>query len=186
MKNLVGNWEFTPVYIFESPEYATVQSGSDVNGNGDTAGDRVIYNPHGVAGTGSGVTPLMNSAGEVVAYLATNPTAQYIQGGKYALATTPRNTLALPRIDTFNLGVVKRFNITERQSVEFQAQAQNIFNHPQYVPGYISDIQPASTAVTTAGPTHDFLLPQSGSFNQPNLVFSNHPRTMVLVLKYIF
>ena len=26
MKNLVGNWQFAPIYTFESPEYATVQS----------------------------------------------------------------------------------------------------------------------------------------------------------------
>jgi hypothetical protein len=186
MKNVVGNWQFTPTYVFESPEYATVQSGSDVNGNGDTAGDRVVYNPAGISGTGSDITPLTNSAGDVVAYLATNPTAQYIKAGKYALATTARNTLGLPHINNFNLGLTKRINITERQSVEFQAQALNIFNHPQYVPGYISDIQPASTSVTTAGPTHSFLIPSDPSFNQPNLVFSNHPRSMLLVLKYIF
>jgi len=81
---------------------------------------------------------------------------------------------------------VKRLNITERQSIEFQAQAINVFNHPQYVPGFISDIQPASTSITTAGPTHQFLIPSSTSFDQPNLVFSNHPRGLILVLKYIF
>ena len=43
----------TPVYTFQSPEYATVQSGEDTNLNGDSAGDRAIYNPAGVAGTGS-------------------------------------------------------------------------------------------------------------------------------------
>ena len=26
MKNLVGNWSFSPVYTYESPQYATVQS----------------------------------------------------------------------------------------------------------------------------------------------------------------
>src|SRR4029077_17789799 len=36
MKNVVGNWEFAPVYTFESPEYATVQSARDSNGNGDS------------------------------------------------------------------------------------------------------------------------------------------------------
>jgi hypothetical protein len=186
MKNLVGNWQFAPIYTFESPEYATVQSGLDVNGNGDAAGDRVVYNPAGIAGTGSDVTPLTNSAGQVVAYQANNPTAQYIVAGQYALANTPRNTLPLPHINNFDMSLVKRVNITERQTIEFQAQATNVFNHPQYVPGYISDIQPASTTITTAGPTHNFLIPSAPSFNQPNLVFSSHPRSMVLVLKYIF
>ena len=34
-KNIVGNWEFAPVYTFQSPEYATVQNGVDSNLNGD-------------------------------------------------------------------------------------------------------------------------------------------------------
>jgi hypothetical protein len=185
-KNVIGNWQFAPIYTFESPEYATVQSGLDSNLNGDTAGDRAIYNPSGVSGTGSDVNALTNSAGQTVAYLAVNPNAQYIVAGPGALANIARNTLALPHTNNFDMSLVKRVNITERQAIEFHAQAINVFNHAQYVPGYISDIQPASTSITTAGPTHDFLIPSSPSFNQPNLVFSNHPRAMVLALKYIF
>jgi hypothetical protein len=186
MKNVVGNWQFAPIYTFESPEYATVQSGLDTNGNGDAAGDRAILNPGGIAGTGSDVVPLTNSAGATVAYLATNPNAQYIVAGPGALSNIARNTLALPHINNFDMSLVKRVNITERQVIEFQAQAINVFNHAQYVPGFISDIQAASTTITTAGPTHQFLIPSSQSFNDPNLVFSNHPRAMVLALKYIF
>ena len=51
MKNIVGNWQFAPIYTFQSPEYATVQSGDDSNLNGDCAGDRAIFNPAGVPGT---------------------------------------------------------------------------------------------------------------------------------------
>src|SRR5690242_12801550 len=40
MKNIVGNWNITGSYTFQSPEYATVQSGIDSNLNNDTAGDR--------------------------------------------------------------------------------------------------------------------------------------------------
>lgn len=62
-----------------------MQSGIDSNLNGDTAGDRVLLNPQGVSGTGSGVSALTNSGGQTVAYLATNPSAQYIQAGLGAL-----------------------------------------------------------------------------------------------------
>ena len=62
--------------------------------------------------------------------------------------------------------MLKRVNITERQAVEFQFQAINIFNHPQFVPGYISDIQPANGAITTSGNTHNALIPENGSFAQ--------------------
>ncbi len=71
MRNLVGNWEVAPIYIIETPEYATVQSATDSNLNGDTWGDRAIVNPHGVTGTGSGVTALKTARAE---RLPTSPT----------------------------------------------------------------------------------------------------------------
>ena len=42
MKNLVGNWNISGTYTYQSPEYATVQSGLDSNLNNDSAGDRTI------------------------------------------------------------------------------------------------------------------------------------------------
>ncbi len=49
LKNVVSNWQLAPIYTFESPEYGTVQSNMDANGNGDAAGDRAIFNPFGIA-----------------------------------------------------------------------------------------------------------------------------------------
>ena len=60
MRNIVGNWGFSPVYTYESPQWATVQSAVDSNLNGDSAGDRAIFNS-GVTGR-AGVTPLCQSA----------------------------------------------------------------------------------------------------------------------------
>ncbi len=186
MKNVVGNWQFAPIYTFETPEYATVQSHVDANGDGDPWGDRAILNPAGISGTGSAVVPLTNSAGATVAYLASNPSAQYIAAGPGALANIARNTLALPRTNNWDVSLVKRINITERQVIEFQAQAINVFNHPQFVPGFISDVEPANTAITTSGTTLNMLIPGTSAFNVPQNAFSSHPRAMTLVLKYIF
>ena len=188
-KNVIGNWQFTPVYTFQSPEYATVNSGGagyDSNLNKDTAGDRTILNPAGISGTGSDVTALTNTAGATVAYLATNPTAQYIAAGPGALATAPRNTLSLPRTNNWDFTIMKRINIGERQSVQFQAEFLNIFNHPQYLPGNISDVMPLGTVSYTGNNVLNSLTPSDPSFNKPSAVWSNHPRTMVLVLKYSF
>ena len=101
MRNIVGNWGFSPVYTYESPQWATVQSATDSNLNGDSAGDRAFLNPSGVKGTGSGVTPLLNTAGDTVGYLADNPNAQYIVAGPGALATSGRNTLATAAYQRF-------------------------------------------------------------------------------------
>ncbi len=183
MKNMVGNWQFSPVYTFQSPEYATCQSAVDSNLNGDNAGDRCIYNAAGVPGTTSTVTALTNTAGETVAYMADNPTAQYITAGAGAFTTTARNTIATPNINNWDMNVLKRVNITERQSIEFQASFLNLFNHAQYVPGYISDVAPLGFTTSNVRNT---LTPGKSIFEQWNQVFTNHPRQMVLVLKYNF
>lgn len=190
MKNLVGNWEIAPIYTFESPEYATVQSATDSNLAGDTFADRAIFNPQGVSGVGSGVSPLTNSQGQIVAYVANNPNARYIVAGVGALANSSRNTLALPRTNNWDLSVVKRVSISERMSFEFLAQAFNVFNHSQYLPGSINQINAVSLIgkpldfTTTA--TRNFLTPGSPTFDKPNLVFPNNARTMQLGAKFIF
>ena len=187
---MVGNWQFTPVYTFQSPEYATVNSGGagyDSNLNGDTAGDRAIYNPAGVGGHGFGryrAEKLQQVT--TVAYLADNPTAQYIAAGPGAFATSPRNTLALPRTNNWDFTIMKRINITERQSVQFQAQFLNIFNHAQYVPGNISDVMPLGTVSYTGGNVLNSLTPSDPSFNKPSRYGPTTRRTMILVLKYNF
>jgi hypothetical protein len=67
----VGNWEISPIYTFESGEWATVQSGVDANMNGDSAGDRAIVNRGGVKGTGTPVHTLCNSSFLTSAYYTT-------------------------------------------------------------------------------------------------------------------
>jgi hypothetical protein len=62
MKNLVGNWEVSPVYTVQSPQLTTVQSITDSNLNNDAASDRVFVNPNGIKGTGTGVVALVNTA----------------------------------------------------------------------------------------------------------------------------
>jgi hypothetical protein len=56
-KNVIGNWAISPVYTYESPEYATALSGDNANLNGDSGAaiDRPIINSSGVKGTGTGV-----------------------------------------------------------------------------------------------------------------------------------
>lgn len=182
-KNLMGNWEIAPMYTYQSPEWATVQSASDANGNGDSWSDRAILNPGGVSGTGSGVTALTNSSDEVVAYLATNPNAQYIRGGTFSMPNVGRNTLPMRHINNFDMTVLKRFTLTESTRIEFSVQALNLFNHPQFVPGYLNDV--ASIGYTSNG-ARQMLNPGSATFNNPEIVFSSQPRSLQLALKFIF
>jgi hypothetical protein len=182
-KNVIGNWEVAPAYTYQSPEWATVQSARDVNGNGDSWGDRVILNPSGVSGTGTGSSPLFNSGGDIVAYVANNSTAQYIRGGTYSRPNVGRNTLPTRHINNFDLTAVKRFAFSERFKAEFLASAFNLFNHAQFVPGSLNNINAIGY---TSSDTRTYLTPGSGNFNNPESIFSSNARTLQLGLKLFF
>jgi hypothetical protein len=193
-KNLLGNWQFSPIYTYESPEWVTPQSGLDSNLNLDSAGDRVVLNPSGVRGTGAGVTALMNTAGDTVAYLA-NPlpgggSAQYITAGSGAYANSGRNILATRPTNDLDFGITKNLNITERVRVRFGAQFANLLNHAQLIPGSapggglgVNDVGGFSSVGTSY---KNFTRPSKSEFNVPQSVFASNARTLALVLKVTF
>jgi hypothetical protein len=188
MKNVVGNWSLNGTYTYQSPEFATVQSGVDSNLNGDSAGDRAIINPAGAANIGSGVTALTNSAGATVAYLANNPGARYIVAAPGALSNSGRNTLPLGHINNFDFALIKRINVTERFRFDVGAQAFNLFNHAQFVGSFIND----ANAYSTAAVNRAFLVPSSPLFNAYNQgtpevgFFPSNSRSLQLVAHFIF
>jgi hypothetical protein len=197
LRNTLGNWEIAPIYTYQSGQWVTAQSAIDANLNGDNAGDRTIFNPSGVSGTGSGVIPVCNSTvvtcpgsvadahadpAGVVGYLATNPNAQYIEAGYGARANVGRNTLQLDPTNDVDLTALKRISINERFKVEFRASASNVFNHAQYIGGFLNDVG----AIGFTGTERNMLLPQNGAFNNPSAVFSSNPRSLTLSLKIFF
>jgi hypothetical protein len=194
MKNLAGNWEVAPIYTYESPELYTVQSGIDSNLNGDSAPDRTIVNPSGVAGTGSGVYGLtatgqvvnltssttVTQAAPVVAWVAKNPNAQYIQAGYGAYATAGRNTQSLRPIDNLDLSLIKHFSIRERFRVDLEGQALNVFNHPQFTAASIDN---AVSVNTYNNGVLSYVTASSSQFNNPTQAFSSNPRTLQVVMR---
>jgi hypothetical protein len=180
-KNLIGNWMFTNTYTFESPEYATIQSGRDSNMNGDSAGDRAIINTAGDPHKGTDVTELTNSAGQTVAYVADDPTAMYIRTGIGAYATGGKNTFPVRHINNFDMSLYKRFSITESKRVEFGVSAFNVFNHAQFVPGQVNNIN-----YTSQISTRSFLIPGTSDFGNFESVYSSSPRTVSLVARFVF
>ena len=180
-RNLLGNYQISGTYFLESPEYVTPQGAIDANLNGDAATDRTIVNPSGVAGTGSAVKALKNSAGATVAYLATNPSAEYIVAGKGALADAGRNTLATPIMNNWDITLSKGFTIRERTKLQFRADFYNTFNHPQYVPGMIDNVRPTDRSGVT-----NYLTPGNPLFGQWDQVYSSNPRTIQLGAKITF
>ena len=196
MRNLVANWTFTPIYTYESPEYATVLNGSNAlllpSNDGAYIG-RPIVNPYGIKNTVSAVTPIYNAnlaglctAGatqcpaNTVGYRAVNPTAEYIQAGAGTLPNAERNTLAGRPTNNVDFAAYKRFALRERYALEFGAQALNVLNHAQYLPGSVDDVN----AYSYTGLSYQTI--SSGTFNRPDLTFGNNPRMVQISGKVIF
>ena len=183
MKNVVGNWEVAPIVTYQTGTWSTVQSVADSNLNGDNAGDRAVINTAGTVNVGSGVTALKNTNGDVVAYLADNPNARYIQAQKGMLPTGARNTEHLMPIDNLDLSLLKRVNITERFKLELAGRFVNFLNHPQYIGDRLSDV---ASKGYTGTQVRNFLNPANTSFYRPDLVFSSNPRSTTISAKLIF
>jgi hypothetical protein len=191
---VVGNWEVAPIYTYESPEYYTPQSGVDSNLNSDSATDRVIVNPNGAAGTGSAVygltatgqviqpTAPTSQLAPIVAYVAENPNARYIQAGPGAYANGGRNLQPIRPIDDIDVSLIKHFHAgLERFRIDLGAQAYNLFNHPQFTAGVIDGVQLTNTANSSA---LAFAQVNNVDFNNPTLPFSSNPRTVKVFARF--
>ena len=182
-RNVIGNWEIAPAYTYESPEQGTVQNARDTNLNLDSWPDRAIFNPAGRPGTGTTESPLTNTAGFTVAYLADDPTAQYVRGDTGSFSTLRRNTLPTRPISNFDTSFYKSFNFSERMKLQVGIQLLNAFNHPQFIPGTINDIKSFGQTATVV---RNYLTPSRANFNDPTVTFSSNPRALQLSAKFYF
>ena len=181
LRNLVGNYQVSGVYMAESPEWVTPQSATDANMNTDAVSDRVIVNPNGIPRIGSDVKQLKNSAGQVVAYVAVNPDAQFIRASAGALATSGRNILPTNGINNVDINVVKTFTAGERYHIELRADFFNALNHPQYTPGRLDSVLSSSHVNET-----NYLTPGNPLFGKWDQVFPSNARLIQLAAKFSF
>ncbi len=202
MKNLVGNWTVSSIYTYESPEYATALSGvnSNLNGDSGSAIDRPIVNNAGNRSKSSLVysqysntlaancpagSPTANGVAfctaSLTGYVAEDPTAYYIKAGLGTLPNVSRNTLPIRPIDNIDMSAYKKITFLEHYNFEFGAQAFNVLNHAQYLPGSID-----SVSVNGFTSTYAFQTVGNSAFGVPGKVFGNNPRSMILTTKIVF
>ena len=182
-KNILGNWTFSPIYTYESPEYVTVLSPVNPVLSGDSALiSRVLVNPQGVPGTSSLTTAITNAAGATIGYTAVNPNAYYIEANRGTYPNASRNSLATRPIDNIDFAAYKRLTFFDHYSFEFGAQAFNVLNHAQYTPGTINNVNQTSNTSNYV----NFQTVGSSFFNQPGKVFLNNARTIQLSAKIAF
>jgi hypothetical protein len=107
--------------------------------------------------------------------------AYYVQAGNGTLPTASRNSLPIRPINNIDLSAFKSLTVREHYSFEFGAQAYNVLNHAQYIPGTIDNVN--ATSYTAS---YNFQTVTSAAFNQPQKVFTNNARTMQLSAKIVF
>ena len=180
-RNVLGNYQIAGVYTVESPEWVTPQSAADANLNGDAAADRVIINANGTPGLSSDVTALKNTRGDTVAYLANNPNAQFIRAQRGAFATGGRNLIPGRAINNWDFNVSKIVSFRERYRFQVRADFFNGFNHPQYTPGTVNNINSTNRANVT-----NYLTPGNALFGKFDQVYSSNPRVIQLGAKLTF
>ncbi len=179
---LLGGWQWSGLVTFQTGTPFTVTAGNEANvvyagaGVGDSVGLTALPN---VVGNPNAAPSQANVPGQIGPLLY-NPAAFAAPTG-LTFGNAGRNILNLPSRLNFDMGLFKKFYITEVDHFEFRAEAFNIFNHTQFssVNGSISCYDPASSynAGTAAclGQTN-FLEPTA----------AHNPRILQLGLKFIF
>jgi hypothetical protein len=142
--SLLGGWQISGITTAQSGEPTTIINGGyyDNAGVGNSVGSGsyadLVGDPHGPKPTFNQVP------GIVYGPLLYNPGA-YSQPTGLTFGDSGRNSLAGPGRLNFDMGLFKRFKVTESKALEFRAEAFNVFNHPQWTGvnnsscGYVTD-----------------------------------------------
>jgi hypothetical protein len=121
----------------------SVQDGIDQVGLNDPAG-QPGERPNLVPGRSS--NPIVGKVDEWY-----DPTAFALQAPGF-IGNLGRNTLVGPKFVDIDLSLAKTTKISERTSIEFRAEAFNVFNHPNFgLPGQILTSGLAGVITNTVG-----------------------------------
>jgi hypothetical protein len=201
LKSLLDGYTLGVVYLAQTGQPITIQSGLDANGNGDTAGDRGMLNPFGTSLKGSDIIPVCADVGgttslagstlgnggfcpsSTIGYLAADASAKYVLAGPDAIATLGRNSFRSPGFGIMNLSVGKKIRMTESAYFQLKADFYNVLNHQNFT---ISNGNIFSTAgVTAATSNPGYVRITDPNFLNPK-IFSGGSRQATLTAKFVF
>jgi hypothetical protein len=187
--HVVGGWQVTGVYTYESGAPLNILAGVDEDGLDGSANDRPEYNPAGTPGvravasstspTGyvnpdNGNAPISAASAQYIALPACVATLPCAGGnlGRFTARTPPQ--------DNLDTSLSKLINVTERIHLDFRAEFFNVLNHRQY--GIVGS-SPFDTGTTTIGANVNSTL--AGRFLNPGYA-DGGARNMRFQLKFIF
>ena len=152
LKAVLGGFQLNGIFQIQLGQPVTVLAGRDANRNGDSAGDRALFNPNGNPNISSGITavglvngvvttvPLLigtNPNPAIRAYVANNSNAGYISTGFFAKelagqgsGTAIRNSLRTKGYSNTDLVILKntRFGADGRFNFQIGAEIFDLFN----------------------------------------------------------
>jgi hypothetical protein len=134
---IAGGWQLSgifqassgnPVQIGRNQDYAGVGQDGSMNGGA------IQY--WALAGPIQYMNQMVHNAGEANYWVNPspngNPIATAPASGTFVTANTARNVLYNPGFNNWNLGLFKKFAISERIGFQFRAEAYDAFNHPNW------------------------------------------------------
>jgi hypothetical protein len=180
---LLGGWEWSGLATFQTGTPFSVNDdlyGSGV-GNGAGTGARLdlVGDPYSVPSS-------LNNQPGVIGPLLFNPAAFAAPQG-LTFGLSGRNVLNNPSRTNFDMGLFKNFAIKERMSVEFRAEAFNIFNHTQWLP--LGGNNSTGNASTSCFGGSDFSAGDASCLANSNFLRpggAHNPRILQFGLKFLF
>jgi len=132
-KEILGGWQLTQAYQFQTGAPFSVATGTDVAGVGPGSGNQLLQTTpganlkgNGKFSNGSDSNFWFNTTNADGTAIFTNPTA-----GTFTTQNN-RNLLRSPGQEYFNAALLKRFQIYENHSLSFRFDAFDFPNHPNW------------------------------------------------------
>jgi outer membrane receptor protein involved in Fe transport len=140
-KHVLGGWSIAGITTFQSGTPYTVKNGSDRNRDSWPADRPDISNPSALRNSRAQIWPTTGPQACATGFRNPDTNAcvspadvYWVEGTGFPNASTVgRNTLFTNGTNNFDLSVLRTVRITERKRLEFRWEAQNAFNHPQFI-----------------------------------------------------
>jgi hypothetical protein len=176
---LLGGWQLSGLTTFQTGTPFSITAGNANGiytgaGVGNSAGSGAYAD---VIGDANAAPPITNAA-DIKGPLLFNPAAFAAPTG-LTFGNAGRNIMTNPSRLNFDMGLFKKFFVTETMNFEFRAEAFNVFNHTQW-----SGVNRGISCYGGAGNSPGDASCLDTSFLHPS--GAHNPRILQLGMKFIF
>jgi hypothetical protein len=179
-RTALGGWQYSGIFSFSTGSPFSVTANGDVAGTGNGIATSAAFADLVGDPNGSGSHRVITNADGTHAYQQYNPSAYQDPIG-LTFGNAGRNSLRNPNRTNFDMALFKHFAIKESISVEFRAEAFNVFNHTEW--GYING-DGGSAASNSANLNSGTQNVGADTFLQ--VLTAHNPRILQLGAKFIF